>query len=89
MTREFVAWCAAKERCFNPNAEKYADYGGRGITMAVEWIDNFAAFLAHIGPKPDPDMSLDRIDVDGSYEPGNVRWATASEQRLNQRRMRA
>lgn len=51
--------------------------------MAEEWIDDFRAFLAHIGPAPDPRLSLDRIDNNRGYEPGNVRWATASEQARN------
>jgi len=88
ITPEFAAWCAAKDRCSNPNNDHYCYYGGRGIRMAGEWLNDFAAFLAHIGPKPSPELSLDRIDVDGHYEPGNVRWATSSEQRLNQRRMK-
>lgn len=86
-TMEFRAWCAAKARCYNSKVDRYPIYGGRGIRMADEWRDDFAAFFAHIGPKPSPKMTLDRIDVDGNYEPGNVRWATAREQRLNQRRM--
>lgn len=86
-TKEFRAWCSAKERCYNPNHDRYALYGGRGVRMAAEWLNDFAAFFAHIGPKPDPKMTVDRIDPNGHYEPGNVRWATASEQRRNQRRM--
>lgn len=85
---EFRAWCAAKERCYNVNMEHYENYGGRGIKMCDEWKNDFSAFLSHIGRKPRRGMSLDRIDVNGNYEPGNVRWATASEQRLNQRRMK-
>jgi hypothetical protein len=86
---EFRAWCSAKNRCYNPKYHGYHRYGGRGIVMADEWRSDFAAFLNHIGPKPDPRLSLDRVDVNGNYEPGNVRWTTPSEQRLNQRRMRA
>lgn len=88
-SKEFTAWCSAKERCYNPNAAKYPSYGGRGIIMADEWRNDFAAFYAHIGPAPEPRLTLDRIDVNGNYEPGNVRWATPSQQRLNQRRNQA
>lgn len=86
-TPEFVAWCAAKDRCSNPNNAKFADYGGRGIAMCDEWRDDYPAFLAYVGRKPSPKHSLDRIDVGRGYEPGNVRWATAREQRINQRRV--
>jgi excisionase family DNA binding protein len=73
---EYRAWRHAKERCFNPNARGYARYGGRGITMCPEWRHDFAAFFAHIGPRPAKGLLLDRIDNDKNYEPGNVRWAT-------------
>jgi hypothetical protein len=53
--------------------------------MAAEWLDDFPAFRAHVGPRPGPGYSLDRIDPDGNYEPGNVRWATRLEQRHNRR----
>lgn len=55
--------------------------------MAQEWLDSFSEFLAHIGPRPGPDYSVDRINNDGDYEPGNVRWATRSEQMRNRRQV--
>lgn len=84
-TPEYQAWVGAKARTTNPNISQWANYGGRGIRMAPEWLNDFAAFLAHVGPRPGPGYSLDRIDVDGDYAPGNVRWATQSEQMQNLR----
>ena len=63
----------------------WANYGGRGIRMCDEWLNSYAAFLAYMGERPEG-MTLDRIDVDGNYEPGNVRWATPLEQARNKRR---
>ena len=75
-------------RCYNPGSPDYRDYGARGIRVCPQWHD-VAKFIAwievNLGPRPDG-MSLDRIDNDGNYEPGKVRWATAREQRRNQRR---
>jgi hypothetical protein len=77
------------QRCTNPNEAGYKNYGGRGIRVCDAWLSSFEAFYAHVGPKLSPKLSLDRIDNDGNYEPGNVRWATRSEQRMNRRRMKA
>ena len=80
---------AMKQRCYNLNNKRYKNYGGRGIRVCEEWKDDFLAFynyvsqLEHFGEKG---YSLDRINNDGNYEPGNVRWATASEQNRNHRR---
>lgn len=75
-----------KQRCINPNIDGYKNYGGRGITVCQEWLDDREAFIAwSLEHGYDNDLSIDRIDVNGNYEPGNCRWATATEQRLNQR----
>lgn len=73
-------------RCFNPKATRFENYGGRGIAVCDSWRNSFEAFLADMGRKPSPAFSLDRINNDGNYEPGNCRWATASEQAFNRRR---
>lgn len=85
ITREYRTWAKMKERCYNPNEKRYADYGGRGISVCDEWREDFLAFLRHIGPKPEGRYSIDRIDVNGNYEPGNVRWATDVQQSRNRR----
>jgi hypothetical protein len=75
-------------RCYNPDYREFRYYGGRGITVYAEWhnLVTFCDWLdANLGPCP-PGFSLDRIDNDGNYEPGNVRWASASEQSYNRRR---
>lgn len=74
------------DRCENPKNKSFPDYGGRGIAIAPEWRASFPAFLAHVGRRPGPEFSIDRIDNERGYEPGNVRWATRSVQRHNQRR---
>src|SRR3990167_3487865 len=87
-TAEHRAWQGAKRRCTDPALRSYADYGGRGIRMCSEWLNDFAAFFAHIGPRPSPSHSLDRIDTNGHYKPGNVRWATVEQQANNKRSTR-
>ena len=82
---EYGAWAAMKVRCLDPNNKDYSSWGGRGITVCQEWIDAFEPFYAHIGPRP-KGRSLDRIDNLRGYEPGNVRWATRSEQQRNRHR---
>lgn len=79
------SWASAKARCFNPNNQDYHNYGARGITMREPWVSNFSAFAQDMGPKPGPEFTLERIDVDGDYEPGNCRWASVKEQMSNKR----
>jgi hypothetical protein len=79
-------WAGIKDRCTNPNNESWVDYGGRGIFICDEWKRDFAAFREHIGDRPSPRHSVDRIDNSRGYEPGNVRWATPVEQARNTRR---
>jgi len=82
---EYYAWHAMKARCYDQRAKSYKHYGGRGISVCQEWLDSFDDFYLHVGPKPTPKHSLDRINSDGNYEPGNVRWATELEQQNNRR----
>lgn len=85
-TPEYDIWIGVKKRCENPKYKSFADYGGRGVTICPEWRDSFVAFLADVGPRPSPKHSIGRIDNDGNYEPGNVRWETSTEQASNTRR---
>lgn len=82
---EYRIWRGMIDRCSNRNNKFWHRYGGRGITVCQRWRDDFLNFYADMGPRPDPSLSLDRIDNDGNYELGNCRWATKSEQAKNRR----
>lgn len=84
-TPEYNSWCSMRARCLNPNDQEAHNYSARGIAVCDRWSDNFEAFYGDMGPRPSPSHSLDRIDTDGNYEPGNCRWATATEQVRNRR----
>ena len=76
-----------KQRCINTNDKSYSYYGGRGITVCQQWIESFDAFLNNVGYAPKlKDVSIGRIDNNGNYEPGNVRWEQRADQNLNTRR---
>ena len=86
--RLYSIWLSMKDRCFNPKNKRFCDWGGRGITVCDEWKNNFQSFYDYVSVLPhynENGYSLDRINNDGNYEPGNVKWSTASEQNKNKR----
>jgi hypothetical protein len=87
-TPEYRAWVNMRRRC-RPDHEQARSYFERGITVCERWEHSFEAFLEDMGRRPSRDHSLDRVDNDRGYEPGNVRWATDAQQTHNTSRNRA
>lgn len=85
-TPEYNVWLAMKDRCLNPKCHAYPYYGGRGIAVCKAWADSYAAFISDVGLRPSPELTIERINNDGNYDPGNVRWATWAEQSKNKRK---
>lgn len=85
VSREYRAWCEMKTRCENSKRKSWKYYGERGIKICQEWSKSFAAFRKYMGICPNG-LTLDRINNDGNYEPGNCRWATRKEQVRNSSR---
>lgn len=87
-TPEYHAWQGMRARCQTKTNAAYQYYGGRGIKVHPLWNKSFQAFMDHVGKRPTPEHTLDRIDSNGNYEPGNVRWATRLVQSRNRRFVR-
>lgn len=81
---EYSSWQAMKGRCLDPNNKDFPRWGGLGVTIYPEWINSFSAFFEYVGHRPEG-TSIDRIDTMRGYEPGNVRWATPTDQQRNRR----
>jgi hypothetical protein len=84
-TKEYEIWCSMKARCTRPTTTSYPNYGGRGIRVCDRWMRSFEHFMADMGQRP-AGYSIDRIDVNGNYEPSNCRWVPRAEQMRNTRR---
>lgn len=81
----YSTWVGMVQRCHNPRNKDYKNYGARGITVCDLWRESFDAWYMSMGQRPEGDYTLERIDVNKGYEPGNVTWLPRAEQPLNQR----
>lgn len=84
-TPEYNSWHSMIQRCGNKNDNAYSEYGARGIRVCDRWRNSFTAFYEDMGDRPSPTHSIERLNNDGNYEPGNCKWATKTEQILNRR----
>jgi hypothetical protein len=85
LTLTYISWQHMIQRCTNPKRDNWRYYGARGIGVCQAWRDSFETFLGDMGPRPSQRYSIDRINGDGHYEPGNCRWATQVVQVRNRR----
>jgi hypothetical protein len=81
----YHAWSNVVQRCTNPKNKHYANYGGRGITVCKKWQESFVAFLSDVGEPKTSQDTIDRIDNENGYEPGNVRWVSRKQNQRNRR----
>src|SRR5271165_2512678 len=84
-TPEYRIWQGIIRRCENPGQQNYHRYGGRGVRICKQWRTSFSTFLADVGHRPGLGYSIDRLNSNGHYEPGNIRWATIEQQANNTR----
>jgi hypothetical protein len=87
-TSEYRAYHNMLSRCLNPKHPRYRQYGARGVQICQRWLESFQNFLADMGLKPEPELTLDRIDPSGNYEPANCRWISFDANRRNRRSVR-
>lgn len=85
---EYRTWLHIKYRCYNRKSNRFKIYGGRGIKVCKKWINSYESFLKDVGRRPSNNHSIERINVNGNYEPSNVKWATKKEQARNTRNTR-
>ena len=87
VSKAYNTWQNIRRRCFDKTNKRFAEYGGRGITVCEHWL-SFENFLSDMGEPPSPKHSIDRVDNHGDYEPGNCRWAQSDVQMKNRRNAR-